>query len=317
MGFFICITLYNIHIKSLIFKNFLIAIKLKISLRVYSHNLNKSRYPTAIKKYFMKLRKTLIGFTLLASFSVLAFTSCNKENSTNSNDKAHLQVALTDDPGDYDAVYIDLQDVRINYSTDTSSGWISMPNVKRGSYNLLDLVNDKDTLLTDADIQAGKIEQIRLVLGSNNYVIVDGKKEMLNTPSAQQSGLKINIHQQLNEGIAYKLLLDFDVAKSVHQTGNGKYMLKPTIRAVMQAQGGSIRGFVLPDSIRTSVIAIQGTDTIASTYTSNGGYMLKGLDAGTYNLHFLPDSIYANQVKTGVVVTNNTLTTVDTLRLQK
>ena len=266
----------------------------------------------------MKLRKTLFGLTVLAATTLITFTSCNKENSsTGTGEKARLQVALTDDPGDYDAVFIDLQDVRINYSTDTSEGWVSLPNVRKGMYNLLDLVNDKDTLLTEADIQPGKIEQIRLILGSNNYVVVDSVKHMLTTPSAQLSGLKINIHQDLNEGITYKLLLDFDVAKSVHQTGNGKYMLKPVIRAIMQAVGGSIRGFVLPDSVRTSVIAIQGADTVASTYTLNGGYMIKGLNAGTYDLHFLPsDTLFANKVKAGVAVTSNAVTIVDTLRLQ-
>lgn len=266
----------------------------------------------------MKFRKALLGLSVLTTAALLTFTSCNKENSsTGGGEKARLQVALTDDPGDYDAVYIDLQDVRINYSTDTSEGWVSLPNVRKGMYNLLELVNNKDTLLTDADIQPGKIEQIRLILGSNNYVLVDNEKHMLTTPSAQQSGLKINIHQELNEGITYKLLLDFDVAKSVHQTGNGKYMLKPVIRAVMQAVGGTIRGFVLPDSVRTSVIAIQGADTVASTYTSAGGYMIKGIDAGTYDLHFLPsDSSFANKVMTGIVVTNNVVTSVDTLRLQ-
>mgnify|MGYP003575085213 CR=1 FL=1 len=266
----------------------------------------------------MKFRKALFGLTVLTATALFTFTSCNKENSsTGGGEKARLQVALTDDPGDYDAVFIDLQDVRINYSTDTSEGWVSLPNVRKGQYNLLDLVNDKDTLLTEADIQPGKIEQIRLILGSNNYVLVDSVKHMLTTPSAQQSGLKINVHQELNEGITYKLLLDFDVAKSVHQTGNGKYMLKPVIRAIMQAVGGTVRGFVLPDSARTSVIAIQGADTVASTYTLGGSYMIKGLNAGTYDLHFLPaDSTFDNKVKTGVVVTNNTITTVDTLRLQ-
>jgi hypothetical protein len=264
----------------------------------------------------MKLRKTLYVFTLFSVLLSMLFTSCSRENSTSSSDRARLQVALTDDPGDYEAVYIDLQDVRINYSSDTANGWISLPNVRRGSYNLLALVNNKDTLLTDADILPGKIEQIRLILGSNNYVMVDGEKVMLTTPSAQQSGLKIKVHQELNEGISYKLLLDFDVAKSIHQTGNGKYMLKPTIRAIMQAIGGSVKGYVLPNTVRTSVLAIQGQDTLASSYTENGSYLIKGLSASTYDLHFLPDSTFANHVKTGVLITNNTITTVDTIRLQ-
>lgn len=261
----------------------------------------------------MKLLKTPL--ILLLSFSLFLFTSCDKSDSP-ANGRARMQVFLTDDPGDYDAVFVDIRDVRINYSSDTSSGWVSLGNVQTGSYDLLRLVNDQDTLLADAEINTGRIQQIRLVLGPDNYVIVDGVRHNLETPSAQQSGLKINIHQDANEGVMYKLLLDFDVAKSIHRTGNGKYMLKPTIRAILEAIGGSIKGYVLPNSFPTAVLAIQGSDTVASTYTSNGSYWLRGLNAGSYNLHFLPtDSTYQDQTRTGITVTANQLATVDTVRL--
>lgn len=260
----------------------------------------------------MKLLKTPL--ILLFSFS-LFFISCDK-NDASANGRARMQVFLTDDPGDYDAVFVDIRDVRINYSSDTASGWTSLANVRTGSYDLLRLVNDQDTLLADAEINTGRVQQIRLVLGPNNYVIVDGVRHTLETPSAQQSGLKINLHQDANEGVMYKLLLDFDVAKSIHRTGNGKYMLKPSIRAILEAVGGSIRGYVLPNSFPTAVLALQGSDTVASTYTANGSYWLRGLNAGSYNLHFLPtDPAYQNQTRTGITVTANQMVTVDTVRL--
>ena len=262
----------------------------------------------------MKLKSTFLSLAL-GTFTLLFYSACNKTESSASADKARLQVRLTDDPGDYDAVFIDVQDIRINYSSDTATGWQSLPGVARGSYNLLTLVNDRDTLLSDAEIATGRIEQIRLLLGSNNYVMVDGQKYDLTTPSAQQSGLKIKLNQDVNEGVLYKLLLDFDVAKSIHQTGSGKYMLKPVIRAMMEAVGGSLRGYVLPNTVKTAVLAIQGTDTVASTYTLNGGYILKGLTAGTYTLRFLPDSPYIAQTRNGVVVGTNAVTTVDTIRV--
>lgn len=248
--------------------------------------------------------------------AVLLLFSCSK-NVTNKDGKAHMQVYLTDAPGDYEAVYIDVQDVRINTTTDTASGWVSLNNAPLGTYDLLTLGNDKDTLLSDADIPKGRIEQIRLVLGPGNYVKVDGKMIKLETPSAEQSGLKLNIHQDVEGGVLYKLLLDFDVAKSIHQTGNGKYMLKPTIRTILQAVGGSIKGYINPGSVSTAVLAIQGTDTVASTYSLNGGYMLKGLNTGAYDLHFLPtDSTYKAQVLKGINVTANNVTVTDTLYLQ-
>ena len=251
----------------------------------------------------------------MLTISSFIFYACSKDNSA-SADKAKLQVYLTDDPGNYDEVIIDVQDIKINYSTDSADGWQSLSNVRVGSYDILKLVDGNDTLLGDAELDAGKIEQIRLILGPNNYVKIDGQTIPLQTPSAQQSGLKLNIHQDVNAGVTYKLLLDFDAARSIVQTGNGKYILKPVIRTSLQAVGGSVRGYVLPDSLRTAVFALQGTDTVAGTYTSGGSYMLKGLDAGTYTLAFSPsDSTYKSQTKTGVVVTNNTVTTVDTVRL--
>jgi len=262
----------------------------------------------------MKLRKTLFALSMLTIGSFL-FYACSKDNSAAAG-KARLQVYLTDGPGNYDEVVIDVQDIKINYSTDSTDGWQSLSNVKTGAFDILKLVNGKDTLLGDAELNSGKIEQIRLILGPNNYVKVDGQTIPLQTPSAQQSGLKLNIHQDVNAGVTYKLLLDFDAARSIVQTGNGKYILKPVIRTSLQAVGGSIQGYVLPDSVRTAVFALQGTDTIAGTYTSGGSFMLKELNAGTYTLAFSPsDTTYKSQTKTGVAVTTNTVTTVDTVRL--
>jgi hypothetical protein len=263
----------------------------------------------------MKLQ-TLLAITLatVTSFSIY---SCSKENSSAaSSDKSRLQVFLTDDPGSYDAVVIDVQDIMVNYSSDSTSGWESLSNVNKGSYDILKLVNDKDTLLGDAELNPGKIEQIRLILGSNNYVTVNGQNIPLTTPSAQQSGLKLNINKDVNAGVTYKLLLDFDASRSIVRTGNGKYILKPVIRTSLAAIGGSIKGFVLPDSVHTAIYAIQGADTITGTYTSNGSYMVKGLNAGSYTLAFAPaDSSYKSQNVTGVNVTTNAVTTVDTVRL--
>lgn len=260
----------------------------------------------------MKIRDTIF-YASLFTVALLLLVSCTKNETANGT--ARLQVSLTDAPGDYEAVYIDLQDVRINSTTDSASGWSSLEGVKRGTYNLLDLVNGRDTLLSDASIPAGRIQQIRLILGDENYVKIDGKRLKLTTPSAQQSGLKLNIHQDVSEGGTYQLLLDFDVAKSIHETGNGKYMLKPTIRAVLQAITG-VKGYVAPDSVRTAVLAIQGADTVASTYTMDGAYRIRGLSAGSYNLHFLPaDTSFSKQVKTGITITTGSMAVVDTVRL--
>jgi len=259
---------------------------------------------------------TLYPAVLLTLIFSLALLSCSK-NENSSSGKAKLQVYLTDAPASYDQVVIDVKDVQINLTTDSTGGWQSLSTVKAGSYDLLRLVDDKDTLLANSDIATGTLQQMRLVLGPNNYVVVNGQTIPLETPSAQQSGLKLNIHQDITSGILYTITLDFDAGKSIVTTGNGKYILKPVIRTVFNAVGGSIKGFVLPDSVTTGVYALQGPDTIASTFTgSNGGYLIKGLAAGSYTLNFVPgDTTFTTQTKTGIAVTTGNVTVVDTVHL--
>ncbi len=262
--------------------------------------------------------KTSVFFTtvLLALIFSISLISCSK-NENSSSGKTQLKVYLTDDPADYDHVFIDVKDVQINVTNDTAGGWQSLSTVNAGTYDLLKLVNDDDTLLASSDIPTGTIEQMRLILGDNNYVVVNGENIPLKTPSAQQSGLKLNIHQSVSSGILYTITLDFDAGKSIVKTGNGNYILKPVIRTVFNAVGGSIKGFVLPDTVTTAIFAIQPPDTIASTFTgSNGGYLIKGLAAGSYTLSFVPnDTSFATETKTGILVTTGNVTTVDTVQL--
>jgi hypothetical protein len=261
-------------------------------------------------------KNAILTTSFSALICLLFFTACNKDDDAVEG-RAKLQVYLTDDPGPYDAVKVDIQDVQIKHTGEAEAGWQSLPGVAKGIYNLLDLVDNKDTLLVDADVSPGKIQQIRLVLGDGNSIVVDGIETNLQTPSAQQSGLKLNIHQDVQDGFVYKLVLDFDASRSIVHTGSNKYILKPVIRTSLVTVGGSIRGVVVPYDSVTNVVAIQGTDTIAGTYTGEaGGYWIGGLEAGDYSLHFLPSANYGDTIRNNVKVINGNITVVDTLFLQ-
>lgn len=250
--------------------------------------------------------------------AALSFTlfSCS-EKSTSENAKARLQVKMIDAPANFEAVYVDVLDVQCVYSADSTAEWQSLPNVSRANVNLLDLVNGNSLLLADAEIPTGMIYGMRLVLGNNNYIVVDGVNVPLETPSAQQSGLKLKMEQQVQEGVVYKMILDFDAAKSIVKTGNKKYNLKPVIRMMMEADGGSIAGAVSPDGFQTAVYAVNGTDTISTTYSAyDGKYSIRGLEPGSYELHFFPaDAAYQKASKSNVIVTYGSVTTVEPVTL--
>jgi len=270
------------------------------------------------KKQNMKTR-LVISALILTLVSLTVLNSCKKDETSNGN--ARLQVYLTDDPGDYEAVYIDVKDVQINVTGDSSNGWQSLQNVNAAAYDLLKLVNDDDTLLADANIPSGRLHQMRLILGTENYVKIQGTSQLikLETPSAQQSGLKLNIQQDVLDGILYTITLDFDVAKSIVKTGNNKYILKPTIRTILNAAGGSIKGVVMPKTFQSAVYAVQGVDTVASTFTDpDGGYLLRGLAAGTYGVFYKPSDItYKDSLRTNINVLVNTITKIDTTFLHQ
>jgi len=261
----------------------------------------------------------VVSAFILSLASLSFFISCKKNGTGDGN--ARLQVYLTDDPGNYEAVYIDIKDVQINITTNDDDGWQSLQNVNASVYDLLRLVNDKDTILADAEIPAGRLHQIRLVLGTENYVKIKGKDELikLETNSADQSGLNLNVQEYVTENRLYKIILDFEVARSIVQTGNNKYSLKPTIRPILNAVGGTIKGVVMPKGFQTVVYAIQGVDTIASTFTDiTGGYLIKGLPAGNYSVYYLPSNkTYLASLRTGISIMFNTTSKIDTTYLRQ
>jgi len=209
-----------------------------------------------------------------------------------SEDKsAKLSIRLTDAPADYEEVLIDVQDVRINVaSVDDESGWQSLSDVNEGVYNLLDFTNGADTLLAEQVLPGGTISQMRLVLGTNNEVKIGDRYYPLQTPSAQQSGLKFNIQATLVEGVTYKLWIDFDAGRSIVAKGNGTYSLKPVIRTFTEATSGAIKGVISPVEAKAYVMAISTANDTIGTYTdeTTGAFLLRGVEEGSYRVEFDP-----------------------------
>ena len=260
-------------------------------------------------KYLSVSFKSLLVATLIS----VGLVSCNDDDSDgSSSEMANLSIRMTDAPGDYDAVFIDVQGIEIQLEADDDldatdddgtegSEWVTVEDVNTGIYDLLELTCGVSQLLADTEVEAGYVGQMRLILGPDNTVVVDGETKALNTPSAQQSGLKLQLNQRLEGGENYAFLLDFDVEQSIVETGNGGYNLKPVIRLSAEANAGMVVGTtVVPAALNSdvqSLVVLTGNGITVSAYTNNDGdFALNGVPAGTYDVKITP------QISSGLTV---------------
>ena len=226
-------------------------------------------------------------FVLIIPLFVL---SCS--DSSTDEGMASITVRLMDDPGDFEHVYIEVVDVLIKMGEDEESEeWESLAPINGGVYDLLELTGGLNALLVDDfQVPAGLLNEMRLVLGANNSIVINGDSLPLNTPSAQQSGLKLKMEEVLEPNISYTFLLDFVVDESIVIAGNsGNINLKPVIRASVEANAGAISGSVDPFDFQVEVVADNGVEQV-STYTDDlGNFLLVGLDEGFYTLTVTPE----------------------------
>jgi Domain of unknown function (DUF4382) len=167
----------------------------------------------------MKKKFIVVGLFFAAA---LGNSECNKSGT----ELVHLNIKLTDGPADYQEVNIDLKGVQVNFRDDTTS-WISL-STKMGIYNLLQLQNGLDTLIAEASLPAGTINEVRLMLGDNNSIKVNDASFPLAVPSGAESGLKIKVNKPLET--FQTLTVDFDAGLSVNQIDTSTYTLRPVLK---------------------------------------------------------------------------------------
>lgn len=261
--------------------------------------------------------KSILNYTFagILALGMVALTGCSIDSTPS---MGTLQVKMHDAPADYDEVNIFIERVEVNNTTG-DQGWqtISEPNE---SFNLLELTNGVFEVIADTELEVGTYPQIRLVVSRDaNTVVINGEEHGLFVPSGSETGVKLNVNAEIQEGIVYTLLLDFDALRSVVKTGqapNPGYILKPVIRATNEAITGNIGGVVEPFEARAIVYAIAGDDTLSTTFADeeNGEFLLVGLEAGSYTVSVEAET-YSSESFDGVEVTVGETTEMETIVL--
>jgi hypothetical protein len=184
---------------------------------------------------------------LLCGFAaIIVAVACGDGNSPSapSAGTGTLNVRLTDSPfSDAKAVLVTFSSVRAHRS---DSEWTTVPFAEVTTSRTCDLkkLQGPSDLLGTGPLPAGRYEQVRLVVQSAALYFDNpsagppcaasvptpaGASAPLEIPSGE---VKLNRGFELKEGAAMNMLLDFDGDKSIHQTGNGRYMMSPVIAVV-------------------------------------------------------------------------------------
>lgn len=174
----------------------------------------------------------------------LLVSACDSAATGPDGDTGTLTVLLTDAPFPFDLV--ESANVTISQvDVVTESGIETAMGVEEQSFNLLELQDGVTALLSSAEVEAGTIQQVRLVVSDAWVVMNDGREFDLNVPSGAQTGIKILTPGLEVEGdLEAVLTLDFDVEDSFVTLGNPDtaagihgFLFQPVIRPVGLGSG--------------------------------------------------------------------------------
>ena len=271
---------------------------------------------------------------------ILIHFSCRKntDNFQVPEGQQRVKIYLSDNPVNYDAVYVDIQRVVVQVIPDSCQGrddnrndcfddneyrcsvWDTL-DIRAGVYNLLDLSNGADTILASGLTLNGRINKIKLVLGDNNAVVIDSVSYPLtlwgnnHTITIQVKGSDID---ELTPD-ELQLWLDFDAGGSIVKVSRNHFVLKPKIKLFVPDRTASISGKVLPKEAEAVVAAIANGDTlVAIPFHHNGWFKIRGLRGSTADIFINATAGgYRDTTITGVTLQMGEVTDIGTIQLHQ
>lgn len=288
------------------------------------------------------MKKHIFAAAMVVVAASLLMTACNKSTSSevNMRGKEQLSLYLTDGPGFFDNVYIDIRSVKVLVDTssdtrrhdnddwdrrgeddrrkDSSFVWEDL-GIAPGVYDILKFRNGADTILANAGITKGSIRLIKIELGTNNSVVKDSVTYPLAVPPNDKGYVLIKLKGNECEEHApgkKRLWLDFDVSRSIVQDNN-RFILKPVFHFFVVNNSASVAGRVGPKEAYPVLTLFNQTDTAYALPNKEGYFKMRGLKAGNYSLYVNASNGYIDTTINNISVKTTGETSVGIITLRK
>jgi len=281
-----------------------------------------------------------MGLLLTGLLLAYLFNACSKDNSVSNEvppGKQNLSIFLTDDPGFFDKVLVDIKSVRVLLDTCAKKGrgddhgedhddhrnpclvWDSL-SIRPGVYDLLTLRNGTDTLLAGGNVPAGRVKAIKIELGNNNSLVKDSISYPLSLfPGTDHFILVVLKGDEWDEYLPGRsqLWLDFDVTRSIIKVRDNTFYLRPFVKIFTTKATGSIEGRVLPKDAFAVLTAFNAQDTAYALPGHDGEFKIRGLKQGSYTLFVNASNGYKDTTLTNISITSRKEVKLGTITLHK
>ena len=258
----------------------------------------------------------------LLYFSLFLFGFASSCTGPDESPKALVNIFLIDAPAKWDSVVVEIQGVELDFVPNGREGTLEkiyFPyQLEDKEINLSQLVGGAVLQLGRKELNLGTITGATLRLGTKNTLFQGDKGFPLALPQGQ-SDYSAEISLDLQPGVSYDLIVDFDLEKSVRQKSNSpiSFDFRPTLNITSDIGNGDIQGTLFPTTLSPAIFAIRGTDSISTHINSSGTYLFR-IPAGTYKLYIDPKNSGYNPISIqSVEVVERERTTLDRITLIK
>ena len=182
---------------------------------------------------------SMMVFAVSLALGVMACS--DSPSSPSSGSATNFNLRMRDSPfSDAKAVLVTFSSVRAHRA---ESDWTTVPFASNATTRTCDLkkLETSEDVLGAASLPAGHYTQVRLVVQSATLFFDNtssgpacapsiaapaGNMAALEIPSGE---VKLNREFDVSASTPLTMLIDFDGDRSIHQTGNGRYMMSPVI----------------------------------------------------------------------------------------